>query len=358
MKPKKEKKVLVCMSGGVDSSVVAYLLQQEGYDVVGAFMKQWTGTESLSGVCTWKEDRRDAIRVASFLGVPLITLDFEKEYRDMVMTYFFQEYEKGRTPNPDVMCNKWIKFGFWLEKAQELGFDFLATGHYAKIIKTKTGEYDLGMARDEKKDQTYFLHQLDQSQLSHVLFPLGDITKSAVRQIARKAGLPTAERGESMGMCFVGKVPMEEFLLRKIQKNSGNIVHAQTGKVLGKHKGLAFYTIGQRHGVVGIGGGRPLFVVQKKMEENILVVGYDDDPQLKSLKVRLGPVHWISGHPSVFPLQCKVRLRHGQALQSARIVKKNQFFFLLFSTPQRAVTSGQFAVFYHGDICLGGAAVH
>jgi len=357
MKSKKDTKVLMCMSGGVDSSVAAHLLLEEGYQVVGAFMKQWTDSSDVSGVCTWKEDRRDAIRVASFLGIPLLTLDFEKEYKEMVMGYMFKEYALGRTPNPDVMCNKWIKFGFWLEKAEELGFDKIATGHYAHISLTQVNKYELIAAKDTEKDQTYFLHQLDQKQLSQTIFPLGNFTKDEVREVARKIHIPTAEKDESMGICFVGEVPMQDFLKQKIPTTPGDIIHAKTGEILGQHNGLPFYTIGQRHGVVQKGGDEPLFVVQKRQESNTLVVGYQDDPLLVSNEVVVENIHWVSGQSPTFPLQCKVRLRHRQVLQEVQLEYKKGQHVLQFSTPQKAITPGQFAVLYSENTCLGGGVV-
>jgi tRNA-uridine 2-sulfurtransferase len=396
MKNKKEK-VLVCMSGGVDSSVAAVLLLKEGYDVTGAFMKQWSDTHNSN--CSWKQDRRDALRVTAKLDIPLITLDFEKEYKEWVMDYMFKEYEAGRTPNPDVLCNKYIKFGVWLSKARELGFSKLATGHYARFQREDTRNkvqdanklqfsnnkdelritnYELRTAKDQDKDQTYFLHQLNQEQLSHTLFPIGDYLKTEVRSLAKKFDLPTAEREESMGICFVGEVPMKEFLKTKIKTRIGKIVMS-TGEIIGKHEGMAFYTIGQRHLAINQGNkkavkqpnSKPVYVVAKDIKKNELVVGYEDDPLLFKKETKVSDLNWISGHEPEYPLKCKVRLRHRQALQACLIKTKKQVstghptsgknkktLTIEFEKPQRAITPGQFAVFYQKDVCLGGGVIH
>lgn len=365
MKAKKPK-VLMCLSGGVDSSVAAALLVKDGYDVTGAYMKQWSDGADIQGVCTWKHDRRDALRVAAHLDIPMITLDFEKEYKEWVMGYMFREYEAGRTPNPDVMCNRFIKFGAWLDKAKELGFDYLATGHYAKIKSTAknaspqrrgSASSSLQCAKDGNKDQTYFLHQLNQDQLSHVMFPIGKYTKPQVRKLAEKFGLPTAEREESMGICFVGEVPMKDFLQQKIKKTPGKIVTTD-GIVIGEHEGLTFYTIGQRHGFTQQGGGKPLFVVDKNHETNELIVGNEDDPKLHKKEFAVTDVHWISGKPPKVPFTCLVRLRHRQELQEAAVKqKKTGEWVVVCKKKQRAVTPGQFAVFYKNSVCFGGAII-
>jgi tRNA-specific 2-thiouridylase len=388
----KKEKVLVAMSGGVDSSVVATLLVQQGYDVTGAYMKQWSNTKDITGLCQWKKDRRDAMRVCAHLDIPLITLDFEKEYKEWVMGYMFAEYEAGRTPNPDVMCNKYIKFDAWLGKVRELGFEKMATGHYASIKKSRNQEnektfFQLVQAVDTDKDQTYFLHQLNQEQLAHTMFPLGEYTKTEVREMARRFNLPTAEREESMGICFVGEIPMKEFLQQKIKKSPGNIV-TESGEVLGQHEGLSFYTIGQRHLGMQISDVRmqndkqPLFVVQKKFDTNELVVGTEDCGMLYKKEITVVDMHWISGSTfakatvdkpasvaitpftqegngqgSHFPLKCEVRLRHRQVLQSAQCDLNNGELSIRFDEPQRAVTPGQFAVVYENGICLGGGSI-
>lgn len=355
---KKSSRVLVAMSGGVDSSVAAALLVEQGYVVTGAFMKQWSDTQDISGVCSWKQDRRDALRVAAALDIPLLTLDFEKEYKAWVMEYMFAEYTAGRTPNPDVMCNKFIKFGSWLQKARELGFEYLATGHYASVTSDKHHpvRYHLMQSRDDNKDQTYFLHQLSQEQLAHTLFPIGEYTKEQVRAMAQRYSLPTAQREESMGICFVGEVPMKEFLEQRIPHSVGKIVMS-TGEVVGTHDGLSFYTIGQRHGFNQQGGDKPLFVVAKRQEKNELVVGYEDDSLLYSSEIRVLDMHWISGQEPDLPLECLVRTRHRQALQAARVHVHNGQTAVTFTTPQRAITPGQFVVMYTKDECLGGGVI-
>lgn len=355
--------ILVAMSGGVDSSVTAALLVRAGYQVTGAFMKQWSDAVDEQGICTWLQDRREAIRVAAHLRIPLLTWDFEKEYRDQVATYMMEEYEAGRTPNPDVLCNTYIKFGTWLKKAQAVGFTHLATGHYAQVELSDTSkQYELRMSKDTDKDQTYFLHQLNQEQLSHVLFPIGKYTKTQVRALAKKLKLPTAERAESMGICFIGEMPMKEFLEKRMKRKPGNII-TTAGEVLGKHDGLAFYTIGQRH--IGEtfqttsqkGATQPLYVVDKRFKTNELVVGFTNDPLLYRHEISVENLIWVSGQATVFPLHCKVRFRHREPLKTATIAEKNGHMVIICKEPERAPTPGQFAVFYKEKKCLGGGVI-
>lgn len=341
------------MSGGVDSSVAAALLVDAGYDVTGAYMVNYDTNNqdgvTVAGESCWVPDYRDAVRVAAKLGIPLLKLDFQKEYKEGVLDYMYAEYKKGRTPNPDVMCNRMVKYGAWLKKAQELGFDIIATGHYAKVEEGR-----LLQAQDENKDQTYFLHQLDRDQLAHAMFPLGEYSKDDVRELAKKFDLPTATKEESMGICFVGEVSMTDFLKREIKPTPGNIVMSNTGEVVGEHEGLAFYTIGQRHGFAQAGGGDPLFVVAKRFETNELVVGNEDDALLWNTEIKIENMHWIRGQKPDFPVQCEVRMRHRQALQRAQVYDDGR---VIFDHKQKAVTPGQFAVLYQDGECLGGGVI-
>ena len=368
---KNKIKVLVGMSGGVDSSVAAALLLKEGYDVTGVFVVNYD--EKKTEESCWVPDYRDAVRVAAKLGIPLLRWDFTKEYREKVLDYMYAEYRSGRTPNPDVLCNKFIKFGAWLERAKKEGFDKLATGHYASL-REEILKYHLEQAKDDNKDQTYFLHQLNQEQLSKTLFPLGKYTKPEVRKLAKKFALPTAEKEESMGICFIGEVPMKEFLQKTIKITKGDIIFSDGTKV-GEHDGLAFYTIGQRIGVTPAKAGvqtldsrvrgndnGPIFVVDKNTKENQLIVGYEDDPLLYKKSIQVSEVNWIGGVEPKFPLKCEVRLRHRQPLQKSKILSANwrtkSKIIVEFDKPQRAVTPGQFAVFYLKGECFGGGVIN
>lgn len=355
MTQQRKEKILVAMSGGVDSSVAAALLARTGYDVTGAFMVNYdSGKAPVGDPNCWLPEYRDALRVAAQLGIPLLKLDFTKEYSRKVLSYLFREYEKGRTPNPDVLCNTYIKFGVWLAHAKNLGFDYLATGHYARL--KRGAHFSLRAARDANKDQTYFLHQLNQEQLSRVVFPIGEYTKPEVRTLAKKFKLPTAEKEESMGICFVGEVPMKEFLAKKVKAKQGKVM-TTAGEAVGKHDGLPFYTIGQRHGFSQAGGKRPWFVVGKDFKKNVLVVGHEDDSALYRKEIPLADVHWIAGRSPKFSLQCEVRLRHRQPLERCRITNQGSRITVTFDQQQRAVTPGQFAVFYKNGECLGGGVV-
>ena len=347
----KKPKVLVCLSGGVDSSVTAALLVRAGYDVTAAFMINYDEKDQAKKNC-WITDYRDATRVAAHLGIPLLRWNFTKEYKRDVLDYMYREYKVGRTPNPDVLCNQFVKFGAWLKKSRAEGFDYLATGHYAT---TKKGE--LLMAKDAHKDQTYFLHQLTKEQLEHTLFPLASYTKPQVRALAKKLKLPTASRPESMGICFVGEVPMKDFLEKKIKHTPGLIKDIETGETLGKHDGLAFYTIGQRHHLNSQNRAEPLHVTKKDTKTNTLWVGTKNNPELFKTEIRLTKIHWISGQAGQFPVKCKARLRHGQELRPAKVIKKGTSIYLICDQPEWGIAPGQFAVFYHNNQCLGGGVI-
>lgn len=354
---KKRGRVLMALSGGVDSAVSAALLQKAGYEVTGAFMINYDGPGSFGEQC-WVPDYRDAVRVAAHLNIPILKLNFVAEYKAAVLDYMFDEYEAGRTPNPDVLCNTFIKFGSWLQKAQDLGFDYLATGHYAQTKTAKDGTVTLLEAADKNKDQTYFLHQLNQQQLAHALFLIGEYTKPQVRALAKKLKLPVANKEESMGICFIGEVPMEEFLKSRITSRPGPIV-LSSGEVLGEHQGLPFYTIGQRHmGAKFTAASKPLYVVAKNFTTNQLVVGYDNDPLLTTREFLVQNPNWIRGQAPVLPLQCQVRLRHRQPLQKCTVVAAGTSLKINCAKAQRAVTPGQFAVFFKNGECLGGGVIH
>lgn len=354
LKPKKLN-VCVALSGGVDSAVAAALLKEQGYIVTGMFMKNWSGDDfGVNSDCPWEQDQKDAEAVCKILDIPFRSVNFEKEYRQSVIEYFFGEYSRGRTPNPDVMCNKEIKFKAFLEKAEMLGADMIATGHYARL--KKSGDlFELHKGIDHNKDQSYFLHRLDQHQLSKTLFPLGDLTKPEVRKFATKFKLPNAKKKDSQGICFIGKINVSQFLRENIQIKPGKIVDIDSGKTVGEHDGIMFYTIGQRHGM-GIGGsGKPYFVVEKDLRENILYVGLGENhPRLYKNEVSFTSTHFISGKiPSDSNIAASIRYRH-KSEEGELILNKNLFKFKL---PQKAPSAGQSIVFYSNDLCLGGAII-
>ena len=350
-------RIVVGMSGGVDSSVAALLLKRAGHEVIGVFMNNWE-EEDENGVCTSERDWADVRAVCARIGIPYYSVNFAKEYYERVFTHFLDEYRRGRTPNPDVLCNREIKFSAFLRFAEELGADKLATGHFARIGEAN-GEYTLLRAADENKDQTYFLYQIGQEALSMAMFPVGGLTKPEIRAIAREAGLPVSEKKDSTGVCFIGERNFKKFLSGYLPAQPGEMITPE-GKVVGRHDGLMYYTLGQRRGL-GIGGsgdGRRWFVVGKDLVNNRLIVQQgEDSPLLYSTSCEIEDLHWLAGRaPALdgeeFP--CMARLRHRQPLQAARAVIHGDRARITFDAPQRAITPGQATVLYQGQICLGG----
>ena len=355
--------IFIGLSGGVDSSVAALLLKKQGYKVTGVYMKNWSDPADLkTGACTWIQDRRDAIKVAAQLGIAFHTFDFEKEYRAQVIENLFSEYKNGRTPNPDILCNKYIKFDLFWQKAQEMEADYIATGHYASIKQKKDGSFGLFLPKDKHKDQTYFLSPFTQEQLSHVLFPLNNLTKQEVREIARKNRLATAEKKDSMGICFVGEVPIMEFLSKKLPKKNGDVLDVK-GKKVGEHHGAYFYTIGQRHGFTIFNkkiDKKACYIIEKNVLNNTLTIAEGKDaPLLRQKSMVVGDIHWISGQNPKSNIQWKARIRHGQQLQDVEVSfdEKDDRLHLTFSHAQQGVAPGQSVVFFHNDEVLGGAII-
>jgi tRNA-specific 2-thiouridylase len=353
------------MSGGVDSSVSAWLLKEQGYEVIGLFMKNWEDDDD-SEYCSTRQDWIDAASVADVVGVDIEAVNFASEYKDRVFAEFLREYQAGRTPNPDVLCNAEIKFKAFLDHAMQLGADLIATGHYARVREASPGRYELLKALDASKDQSYFLHRLNQAQLSKTLFPLGEIPKTEVRRLAEKIGLPNAKKKDSTGICFIGERPFREFLNRYLSYLPGPM-KTPDGAVVGEHVGLSFYTLGQRKGI-GLGGIKSYqnadgssdawYVARKDVVANTLyVVQGHDHPWLLSNGLSAGQASWIAGEPPVSRmLAAKTRYRQAD-VPCALSVAGNEHFSLAFSSPQWAVTPGQSAVLYDGDICLGGGII-
>lgn len=348
----KKQKIFVGLSGGVDSAVTATLLHYAGYDVTGIFMQNWSA--DFAGCCNLERDVSDARAVAHQLGIPFYVWNFEKEYREKVLEYFFAEYEAGRTPNPDVMCNREIKFKIFLERALQLGADKVATGHYARITEDVNG-FKLLKGIDPSKDQSYFLCRLGQHELSHALFPLGAMFKSEVRRKALEYKLPNAEKKDSQGICFVGQIDIREFLKTRIQTNPGPIVNTD-GKVLGQHEGLAFYTIGQRREIGNLVGG-PYYVVAKNQDLNQLIVSSDPfDKLLWRSSCLLSDLTWVN-QPLQLPIDIEVVIRYHHEPVKAHLSYQDQVYKLDFTKAERAVTPGQLAVFFDGDELLGSAVI-
>lgn len=381
------KRVVVGLSGGVDSSVCAYLLQQEGYEVIGLFMRNWHDESvTLSNECPWIDDSNDALLVAENLGIPFQVLDLSKEYKERIVDYMFSEYESGRTPNPDVLCNREIKFDVFLKAAMELGADYVATGHYCRKTTDEHGVHHLLSGLDPNKDQSYFLCQLSQEQLSKALFPIGHLQKSEVRRIASEIGLVTADKKDSQGLCFVGKISLPEFLQQKLEAKKGNIIEIKEdrpdfdsynkipidlahvrelsqayhyepteGMKVGEHAGAHFYTIGQRKGLHIGGRPQPSFVIGIDVETNTVYSGQTDaHPGLNkwALKIALNELHWVNpqftlktGEQHAF----EVRIRYRQPLQKATLTILDDAAYVLFEKKQKGITPGQFAAFYVGE---------
>ncbi|PWG00651.1 tRNA 2-thiouridine(34) synthase MnmA [Levilactobacillus bambusae] len=362
MQDNSNTRVVVGMSGGVDSSVVALRLKQQGYDVVGVFMKNWDDTDE-NGVCTATEDYKDVAKVASQIGIPYYSVNFEKEYWDRVFTYFLAEYKKDRTPNPDVICNKEIKFRAFMDYVMDLGADYYATGHYAQLQRDEAGHMHLMRAVDQNKDQTYFLSQLDKDQLDRVMFPIGDLTKPEVRQMAQDAGLVTADKKDSVGICFIGeKGQFKDFLAQYLPAQPGQMMTLD-GEVKGEHAGLMYYTIGQRRGL-GIGGDQesnePWFVIGKDLEKNVLYVGRGyENPNLYATHLDASDIHWVNDldRGQDFHVTAKFRYRQKDVGVAVHLSDDRQKVTVTFDEPARAITPGQAVVFYDGAECLGSAII-
>ncbi len=345
------------MSGGVDSSLTASLLIEQGYDVSGVYMKNWT--EDLPGmICPWYEDYQDAKRVAVSLGIKLEVYDFQTEYKQKVVDYMIQEYSLGRTPNPDIMCNQEVKFKLFLDTAIQNGADMIATGHYAKVVKSKkfVNQVELQMADNLEKDQTYFLYRVEQSALAKSLMPIGDFaSKNDVRQAASERNLDTADKKDSQGICFVGKVGIKDFLKQYVVAESGPILD-NNGVEIGTHEGAIFYTIGQRHGL-NIGGGLPYYVSGKDIAKNIVYVTNNlSDASLWHDKIIVNDVHYINGQPD-FDSKYLVRFRYRGPLVGCRLQADNHQLIIKLDNPERAIAAGQSAVIYDGKRVVGGGII-
>ena len=391
-KAKSDTTVVVGLSGGVDSSVTAYLLQQEGYKVIGLFMRNWVDESvTIHDECPWVEDSNDAMLVADKLGIPFQVIDMSAPYQERIVDYMFGEYERGRTPNPDVLCNREIKFDLFLKTALSLGADYVATGHYARKSSVEIdGQtvYQLLGGKDPNKDQSYFLCQLSQDQLSKALFPIGELLKSEVRDIAREAGLSTAEKKDSQGLCFIGKVRLPDFLQQKLEPKDGNVwevprdaaflqesrhtleeqakpfdFHPKHAEKRGRHRGAHYYTVGQRKGLNIGGSPLPLFVLGVNTQYNAIYVGQGDDhPGLyrKALFITAAEEHWVRPDLRMQPgetAQYSARIRYRQPLVPVTLHKVEEGLYIEFETPEKAITPGQFAAWYDGEELIGSGII-
>jgi len=352
-------KVFVGMSGGVDSSVSAALLKKQGYDVTGVFIKVW---QPKFFECTWKQDRLDAMRVCARLDIPFFTLNLEKEYKKEVVDYMIREYKVGKTPNPDVMCNKYVKFGGFFDWAMKQGADFVATGHYARIRKVKNKTQILA-GTDKNKDQSYFLWTLTQKQLSKTLFPVGDIEKPEVRKLAEKFGLSTAIKKDSQGLCFIGKIDIKDFLKNYIKERKGKVLD-ENRKIIGEHDGAFYLTVGQRHGfkiTEKTPNDLPYYIINKNIKNNTITVSQDSKKIIEndSKIIVLNNINWISGQAPDLSKKYSARIRYRQPLEECKIIEKSAGKFELhFTKSQKAITSGQSAVIYDKEVCLGGGIIN
>lgn len=396
------KRVVVGMSGGVDSSVAAYLLKEQGYEVIGMFMKNWhDDSVTISDECPWLEDSNDAMIVAQKLGIPFQAIDLSREYKERIVDYMFEEYQNGRTPNPDVLCNREIKFDIFLKAAMKLNADYIATGHYCRKSETQVDgqiTYQLLAGKDNNKDQSYFLCQLDQDQLAKALFPIGELTKPEVRAIAKEQDLVTADKKDSQGLCFIGKVRLPEFLQQKLAPKKGDVIeipadapvysedtqteevsvltksmqaltapvvhHPSMGKKVGEHSGAHYFTVGQRKGLNIGGTPEPLFIIETDTENNLIYTGQGENhPGLyrKGLFIKTDDIHWVRPDMKLEPGMEKVydiRIRYRQPLEKATLHMTEEGLYIIFDQPQKAVAAGQFAVWYHGEELIGSGVIN
>lgn len=360
----KKTKIMLGLSGGVDSSVSALLLKQAGLNIEAVFMKNWEDDDDINTKnCTSQQDLLDAQAVCDHLEIPLHTVNFSKQYWDNVFEYFLNTYSAGQTPNPDVLCNKEIKFKAFLDYAINMGADYIATGHYARINNNKNNNtFSLLKGYDQNKDQSYFLHQLNQYQLSKSIFPIGDIPKDKVREIAKQAKIPTYQKKDSTGICFIGERKFKTFLEKYLPAQPGDIITPDKD-IIGKHDGLMYYTIGQRQGL-NIGGlknypEKPWYVAEKDLTNNLLIAVQDSNHELlNKTSLNIENIHWIENRPEQYPFKCQAKIRYRQKDQDCEIhISNNNLFKVIFSEPQRAITAGQSIVFYNKDITLGGGVI-